>query len=185
MTRQRGKQGPLFVPTTREVSIGDGVVYRPVRSWHSGTYAGERRETIPGTSDGSGCIKVKRGSGEELCHPPQTVTHRLYWNVAKPDDTISAFLSYPGAMGCCDEYFWEAYIGEDVERWTGDTAEADMETAILGVLGDSAKESAEAAAARIAREERPARVAEARQTIRDAAAALRGETDDTDPFSLN
>jgi hypothetical protein len=169
----------LFVPATREIAIGDGVVYRPIRSWHSGTYAGEGLLRMP-SGDRSGCV-----DDDGSTQPPLTVTHRLYWNVAKPEDMISAFLSYPGAMGCCDEYFWEAYIGDDVERWTGETAEADMEKAILGALGDSAKESAEAAAARVAREERPARAAEARQVLRDAAAALRGEQDTTDPFDLN
>jgi hypothetical protein len=173
------KAWPVFIPTTREVSIGDGVVYRPIRSWHSGTCAGEGHLHMP-HGDRSGCI-----DDDGKTSPPHTVTHRLYWNVSNPKDTISAFLSYPNAMGLVDEYFWEAIVGDDVERWIGGTAEADMEQFILGLLGDSAKASAEAEAARVAREERPEKIAEAKQVLRDAAAALRGEPDTSDPFDLN
>lgn len=31
-----------FLPCTRNVDVGDGVMYRPIRSWHGGTFAGEQ-----------------------------------------------------------------------------------------------------------------------------------------------
>lgn len=181
-----------FIPCTREVSIGDGVVYRPIRSWHSGTFGGER---LPQNKNGdrSGCV-YPDGS----MNPPLTVTSRLYWNVARPEDTISAFLSYPNGMGCLSEYFWEELgcrTDGDISRYRGPNAEANMESVILARLGDSAVGSAEAIEAKKTREDRPRKNAEAKERLRDAAEALLsgktpeevflGETDNTDPFTLN
>lgn len=121
-----------FIPGTREVEIGRGVVYRPIRSWHSGTYAGERKR-VQEDGDTSGCIDEKgRPYGR-----PYTVTHRLYWNRRDPERRVSVFLSYPGAMGACPEYFWEAYIA-DVERFA---TEGECEARILQELGDAAPQS--------------------------------------------
>jgi hypothetical protein len=78
------------------------------------------------------------GSGLRVCMIPNTVTHRLYWHRAKPESAISAFLSYPNAMGFGGEgkYFWETYgtTPEDVERFFGDGAEEEMEAAIVCAL---------------------------------------------------
>lgn len=117
-----------FIPCTMARHISDGVMFRPVRSWHSATYAGEKLEIVG--SDRSGCAR-KDGPYSFMCSIPLSVTHRLYWHKDAPDKTVSAFLSYPNGMGCSDEYFWETYgLGEDVERWFGDAAEQEMETAI-------------------------------------------------------
>jgi hypothetical protein len=112
--------------------IGRGVFFRPIRSWHSNSYAGEKMTVLPGGSgDRSGCMFPDKFHGLAVCQPPLTVTHRLYWHEHDPQKTVSAFLSYPDAMGCCDEYFWETHgISGDVERWTGDNAETEMEDAI-------------------------------------------------------
>ena len=136
--------GERFIPCTREVSIGRGVVYRPIRSWHSGVLAGEGITSIRG--DGSGCLKRQEGDEYYVAPRPQTVTHRLYWNV-RTDRCVSAFLSYPNAMGCCDQYFWEANVstGDDsIQRWAGLHAEEEMETAILTEIGDQTPEQAAA-----------------------------------------
>jgi len=116
-----------FIPTTCEREISPNIVFRPIRSWHSGTFAGEGLSKIPGTSDGSGCLK-----GKGYCNVPLTVTHRLYWN-RKTNKTISAFLSYPGGMGIRGgEYFWEIYSGDgDIERFS---AETEMESRIKELL---------------------------------------------------
>ncbi len=122
-----------FIPCTREVSIGRGVVYRPLRGWHSGVLAGEGITSVNG--DGSGCIRLPDAKQEHFIAPrPLTVVHRLYWN-KRTDKKVSAFLSYPRAMGACDEYFWEANIN-DCMRWTGPKAEERMEAAILARIGD-------------------------------------------------
>lgn len=85
---------------------------------------------MPGSDDRSGCARTD-GPYSWMCNIPLTVTHRVYWHESDPAKTVSAFLSYPNAMGCSDTYFWETYgLGDDVERWFGDTAEADMEAAI-------------------------------------------------------
>jgi hypothetical protein len=188
-----------FIPCTREISIGDGVVYRPIRAWHSNTYAGEGTETQP-HGDRSGCVRYETTpyGREGRCSPPKTVTARMYWNVANPKDTVSAFLSYPDGMGCCSEYFWEALgtrADGDIERWTGDDAEAQMEEAVRAALGDSARGNVDAVAAQQAREERPAKAAEAKKLIRKTAKKLRaGKTleqaimeddEDEDPFTIN
>jgi hypothetical protein len=123
-----------FIPTTMEREIAKGIVFRPVKSWHSGTYAGEKLERLPGAEDRSGCMRIVNGM--KVCSVPYTVTHRLYWNKKKPEKTISAFLSYPDAMGCSTEYFWET-LGtrkEDIERFFGDDAEKRMEKKIIKVL---------------------------------------------------
>lgn len=130
-----------FIPGTMARPIGDGVFFRPVRSWHSATYAGEKLTHMPGGTDRSGCMREAEFMGQQVCGVPLTVTHRLYWHERNPEKTISAFLSYPDGMDCCSEYFWEA-LGvdeegreyEDVTRWTGDDAEDKMETAIKTYL---------------------------------------------------
>jgi hypothetical protein len=122
--------GPDFVPATREISIGRGVLYRPVRSWHSGTYAGERLESVGG--DRSGCIVGELGGGLKVTTPPRTVTHRVYWNASDPEDRISAFLSYPDGMSGVSEYHWEA-MADDVERFV---KEEELESWILDQIGD-------------------------------------------------
>lgn len=127
------KRQQEFIPATVARSIGDGVFFRPIRSWHSGTFAGEKLDSIPGSDDRSGCLYTERVGGIlRTCSPPMTVTHRLYWHERDPSKTLSAFLSYPNAMGCSEEYFWEAYgiDPEDVTRYFGDDAETEMETAI-------------------------------------------------------
>lgn len=126
-----------FIPTTIEREVAPNIVFRPIRSWHSATYAGEKLTKIPGTDDGSGCMKLDSSPYSEMCGIPLTVTHRLYWNKNNPDRTISAFLSYPNAMGCVDEYFWETLgTGEDgdTERFFGDNAEKEMESKIIEIL---------------------------------------------------
>lgn len=112
-----------FIPATMARSIGDGVFFRPIRSWHSATYAGEGLTKIPGSDDSSGCLR------DGMCPQPRSVTHRAYWHKRNPKATVSVFLSYPNAMGACDQYFWEMYPGPDgdVERFIGDDAEAKME----------------------------------------------------------
>ena len=123
-----------FIPTTTAREIARGIVFRPVRSWHSDTFAGEQITERHG--DGSGCMKLV--DGMKMCPIPYTVTHRLYWNVKNPDYTISAFLSYPDAMGISGgEYFWETLGTEkdgDIERFFGVNAEAKMEKKIIAVL---------------------------------------------------
>lgn len=186
MTQSRSIPNVSFIPCTREITIGDDVVYRPTRMWHSGTFAGEGHRHIPSTTgnrDRSGCL-----NDEGMCSPPKSVTTRLYWNVNRPDDSVSAILSYPGGMGLVDEYFWEALgtrADGDIERWTGPDAEKHMEDAIRVALGTSFRGTLAAREAKRAREERPSKLEQARKTLRDAAAALRGEQDDTDPFDLN
>lgn len=120
-----------FIPCTREITISADIVYRPIRSWHAATFAGEGLKVRPGYNDRSGCLR-----DDGLCRPPYTVTHRLYWNKKSPTRTISAFLSYPSAMGCSDSYFWEAMGTRhcDVERFFGDKAEAKMERKIIRKL---------------------------------------------------
>lgn len=124
------KVNQLFIPATMSRSIGDGVFFRPIRSWHSATYAGEKLTKIPNTNDGSGCVR-NPSDIIRVCSIPLTVTHRLYWHERDHRKTVSAFLSYPNAMGACDEYFWEVYrIGDDIERYFGENAEAEMEEII-------------------------------------------------------
>lgn len=133
----------LFIPATKEINVTRKIVYRPIKSWHSATFAGEKLEKLPGTNDGSGCMKRAKLYGEldwDMTYIPKTVTHRLYWHKDNPKETMSAFLSYPDGMGSCNEYFWEAYpIKGDVERWTGDKAEEDMEKVLVRILNRKAK----------------------------------------------
>ena len=128
-----------FIPTTMERHITKSIVFRPIRSWHSHTYAGENLESVNG--DGSGCLKkdliTKQGiTFDGTISRPYTVTHRLYWNVKNPNETISAFLSYPDAMGCSGgEYFWEIHpYKNDIKRFFGKDAEKNMEQTIKRLL---------------------------------------------------
>lgn len=54
LSLEEWRAGGDFIPTTREVCIGAGVVYRPLRSWHANIPAGEGVSSIRG--DGSGCL---------------------------------------------------------------------------------------------------------------------------------
>ena len=125
-----------FIPATMARSIGSGVFFRPVRSWHSGTFAGEKLYAMPGRTDRSGCLYDEKVRGVlTTCAPPMTVTHRLYWHESDPSKIISAFLSYPDAMGCSGgEYFWENYgiDPDDIKRYFGPNAEEEMESDIRG-----------------------------------------------------
>lgn len=125
-----------FIPATMARSVGDGVFFRPVRSWHSATYAGEKIIERSKGGDRSGCMFADKFHGLEVCSIPYTVTHRLYWHERDQSKTISVFLSYPGAMGYCDGYFWEALMpdADDVTRYSGDEAETDMEAAVKAAL---------------------------------------------------
>lgn len=122
-----------FIPCTMARQIGDtGVFFRPVKSWHSGTYAGERLYELPDSGDRSGCLRP-----DGRADPPYTVTHRMYWHERAPEHKVSAFLSYPNGMGAMDDYFWECNGVDpngDVTRFTGDDAESEMETAIINFL---------------------------------------------------
>ncbi len=129
-----------FIPTTMEREIAKNIVFRPIKSWHSCTYAGERKEKLPDSNDCSGCMRII--DRLPRCSLPLTVTHRIYWNKKNPDVKISAFLSYPDAMGCSSgKYFWEVYgtRKEDVERFFGDNAEKEMERKIIRVLNRKVK----------------------------------------------
>ena len=124
-----------WMPCTMARAIGDGVFFRPVRSWHSNTYAGEKITRVRG--DGSGCMFEDKFKGLSVCGVPYTVTHRLYWHENAPDNSISAFLSYPDAMGCSDgEYFWEAHPMDEGQeaRYFGADAETEMEAAVKARL---------------------------------------------------
>ncbi len=118
-----------FIPATRAVSIGHGIVYRPIRSWHSGVLAGERYDPKP-REDRSGCI-VGQLRGLDVTQPPRTVTHRIYWSPDRPKRWISAFLSYPNGMSCVDHYHWEVLIDGEVERFS---TEEECEAAIVAAL---------------------------------------------------
>lgn len=123
-----------FIPTTMPRLIGRNVVFRPLRSWHSNTFAGEGLFKIPNSNDSSGCLEAFG----RTCMKPYTVTHRIYWN-RRTGNTISAFLSYPDAMGMSNgEYFWET-LGTnkdgDIERFFGPNAERQMEQAIIKTIG--------------------------------------------------
>jgi hypothetical protein len=138
-TRRKPKASPkevhngrlTFVPATKPVHVGEGVFYRPLRSWHSGVYAGELLEIVGG--DRSGCCDAKKEGEPQRCYVPKSYTHRWYWHEDEPDCTISAFLSYPGGLGISGEYFWEANIA-DCERFSGAKAEERLERAILTYL---------------------------------------------------
>lgn len=91
-----------FIPRTKNIKISENIFYRPIKSWHSGTFSGEGLYAIPGTSDASGCLKT-----HGVCSPPLTVIHRIYWHKDYEDATFSAWLSYPNAMGLIPDYFWE------------------------------------------------------------------------------
>lgn len=124
----------IFIPATRKIEIAPYIVYRPVRSWHAGNLAGVGI---------SGCV-FKDTTRKQLCYPPLSVMHRLYWHTKRPKLTIAAFLSYPQALGDANEYFWEMYaedtlaklrsVGE--ERFFGENAETEMEARIIAVLSE-------------------------------------------------
>ncbi len=123
-----------FVPATRPITVAPGIVYRPVRSWHTGVYAGERLEIADG--DRSGCL-IDGPHGSKVTFPPKTYTHRIYWRTDEPEVSyVSAFLSYPHGMGSCDGYFWEAMIGSEVERYT---SEEELEAAVVAYLATPQK----------------------------------------------
>ena len=121
-----------FIPGTSERAISWNrarqpvIVFRPIRTWFSNTYAGEGLSSVRG--DRSGCL-----DSEGRCHAPYVVTHRVYWHKVT-NARLSAFLSYPGAMGYFGSsgandkgtYFWELYPDNgDVSRWsTEDELEA-------------------------------------------------------------
>jgi hypothetical protein len=124
------RHGLLFVPATRAIHIGENVFYRPLRSWSTGVYAGELLEVVG--SDRSGCADPKKEGQLQKCCVPRTYTHRLYWHDDEPAYTVSAFLSYPNAMGYTggNEYFWEVNL-QDCKRFTGPKAEEKLERLIL------------------------------------------------------
>lgn len=115
-----------FIPGTMERKVASNIVYRPIRAWHSNTYAGEGLKTWKG--DRSGCL---RDDGL-TCIKPYTVTHRIYWNTQTQEE-ISSFLSYPNAMGCCDDYFWEIYDYKSGETSRYATEE-EMEAKVISLL---------------------------------------------------
>ncbi len=114
-----------FIPTTMERAISKDIVFRPIRSWHSNTYAGEGLAII--NNDRSGCVDANG-----LCRKPSTVTHRIYWNTITKEE-VSAFLSYPHGMGAVSSYFWEIYNYKSgaCERFN---SESEMETRIISIL---------------------------------------------------
>jgi hypothetical protein len=122
-----------FLPCTREVDIGDNVVYRPIRSWHNGAYAGEHRTNVDG--DGSGCMK-QLSDHRQIADVPRTAIHRLYWNRKNPENTVSAFLSYPDGMGAVQRYFWENYPAKDSDDVSRHFSEEEMENEIREMLKD-------------------------------------------------
>lgn len=130
-----------FIPATMARAIGTGVFFRPMRSWHSGTYAGERLYKMPESNDRSGCLFEEKAHDFDICSPPLTVTHRNYWHERDAGKTLSAFLSYPGGMGADQEYFWEVYWRQrelDIERFYWPEAEAEMEVKIRKFLMENA-----------------------------------------------
>lgn len=120
-----------FVPATRAISVGRGVVYRPLRSWHSGVFAGERLPSDRG--DRSGCV-LGQLRGLDVTVPPKTYTHRLYWNSDDPTKFVSCFLSYPNGMSIVGEYHWEASIDGEIARFS---SEDEAERAILDAIGNA------------------------------------------------
>lgn len=125
-----------FIPGTIERNVAKNIVFRPIKMWHSGTFAGEKLEKIPGSEDHSGCMRkvMFKGHEWEMCPLPYTVTHRWYWHKKNQERTISAFLSYPNAMGCSDRYFWEIYPYKgDVGRFDN---EKEMEKSVIRILNN-------------------------------------------------
>lgn len=113
-----------FVPCTRAIAIGDGVHYRPIRSFGTNAYAGERLTIVK--SDRSGCMFEEEFRGFAVAPIPRMAIHRVYWHERDAEAFVSAFLSYPGAMGTPQTYFWEVLLGE-TERFD---AEETMEQRI-------------------------------------------------------
>jgi len=139
------KNEQMFIPGTKERHVTPDIVFRPIRSWHCNTYAGEGLFNNHG--DGSGClIKDKEKDLFKICHQPKAVTHRIYWHKNHPGEHISSFLSYPDGMGAVPSYFWEIYPVEseegysDIERFYGDNAEQEMEKRVIELLMNKLKE---------------------------------------------
>lgn len=126
-----------FIPATLEREIFPHIVFRPIKSWHSGTYAGEGLYTIPGTSDGSGCLRRDTIGPLKVCGQPLTVTHRAYWHT-QTGEWISSFLSYPNGMGAWDRYFWEIYFRK-TDFASRFPEEAEMEQTVIALLTGEAK----------------------------------------------
>lgn len=124
--KRGGVCGGVFIPCTREIEIGGDVVYRPIRSWSSGTFAGEGLFVHEG--DYSGCLFMV--DERIVSDPPRTVMYRIYWKRSDPVDTVSAFLSYPRGMGSSETYFWEirrVWRGGSPQRFDSEEA---MEAAV-------------------------------------------------------
>ena len=80
-----------------------------------------KRDFIPGTTE--------REVAPNIVFRP--IPHRIYWN-KETGKSISAFLSYPGAMAIGDRYFWEIHPYEDdVARFD---SEDEMERAVVAEL---------------------------------------------------
>jgi hypothetical protein len=120
-----------FIPGTMEREIAPDIVFRPVRSWHGGTYAGEGLTEVKG--DRSGCLLYK--DGMDMTSRPLSVTHRIYWNRKNPKITISAILSYPDGICSGNVYVWETLgtssSGIATEHFMN---EKEMEDKIIKVL---------------------------------------------------
>jgi hypothetical protein len=114
-----------YIPGTMEREIAPNIFFRPLRSWHSLTYAGEGLKIVNG--DRSGCL-----DNQHRCFAPLVVTHRAYWN-KKSGKRLSAFLSYPGAMGSFgNSYFWELYpVKGDIRRFA---TEEELERTVKRLL---------------------------------------------------
>lgn len=121
-----------YIPGTMEREVAPDIVFRPLRSWHSGVYAGEGLKEVKG--DRSGCLHEAdlQGWTTLVTLQPRTVTHRAYWN-KKNGKEMSVFLSYPNGMGWEDHYFWEIYPVEegDIERYR---EEDEMERRVVELL---------------------------------------------------
>jgi len=120
-----------WLPATMEREIAPNIVFRPIRSWHTGVFAGEGLTKLPNTDDRSGCILGKLCS-IDVCAPPGSVTHRIYWNRIT-GKALSSFLSYPNSLGVCDTYFWEIYpsASGQPKRFL---SEEKMEAAVISLL---------------------------------------------------
>lgn len=145
LTKKQIIDDEFFVPTTCERHITKEIVFRPVRSWHQCTFAGEGLEKHKG--DGSGCIRkdadlIKIDLYNAMA--PKTATHRVYWHKANPEFHVSAFLSYPNGMSSEPVYHWEIHPVEyvdsdgekfdDIERFFGDDGELKMEEKVKEIL---------------------------------------------------
>lgn len=125
-----------YIPATMERIVAANITFRPIRSWHSLTYAGEGLQNVNG--DGSGCVHANG----RTCNRPLTVTHRIYTNT-KTGKQLSSFLSYPDGMGAVDVYFWEIFpIEQDIERFE---SEYEMERRVIDLLSEPALSNSDTA----------------------------------------